>query len=522
MQKQRTPFQYAYLVTLALLGIGSSAAVAYRGSTVTMPSGWLLLGIAVAYILSDYYGVSVETATPGSYYSLTVTDASIVFAAMVAGPYGLFPILLGSFIVRYLQRKWEQPLGYIFNVAQRATGYSLWLALEIASLALVPALAHGVLNLVRLAGIMALYLLWDIFYFSLLVSVGTRQPVKETFREQLTPTAWIDVIPISMGAIAALMFFTNPWMVVLVILPIFLAYRAMIAVVQRLELMHALERANAQLEQANELLEQRVTERTADLERALRIKDDFVAIVTHELRTPLTSIVGSLGMLADMLPQTTSTRMRRMIAIAHKNSERLARLVNDMLDLQKFAAQSMTFNLQPVDITALIDQAIETNRVYAMSCNVTLAAHHQTRECFVMGDVDRLIQVLTNLLSNACKFSPSGGQVAITTERVEQIVRVAVADQGTGIPESFRPFVFEKFTQADSSSSRRHGGSGLGLSIAKAIIEAFGGTIGFTTNLGSGTTFFFELAALPSGQLHTDGLNTVQEVQASAYVRTHE
>jgi signal transduction histidine kinase len=447
MKKQRTPFQYAYLVTLALLGIGSSTAVVYRGSTVTVPSGWLLLGIAVAYILSDYYGVSIETATPGSYYSLTVTDASIVFAAMVAGPYGLFPILLGSFIVRYLQRKWEQPLGYIFNLAQRATGYSLWLALEIGSLALAPAFAHSAINLVRLAGIMALYLLWDIFYFSLLVSVGTGQPVAETFREQLTPTAWIDVIPISMGAIAALMFLTNPWLVVLVILPIFLAYRAMIAVVQRLELINALERANTQLAQVNEQLEQRVAERTADLERALRTKDDFVAIVTHELRTPLTSIVGSLGMLADMLPPATSTRMRRMIAIAHKNSERLARLVNDILDLQKFAAQSMAFNLQPVAITALIDQAIETNRVYATTFNVTLAANHHARQCVVMGDGDRLMQVLTNLLSNACKFSPSGGQVTITAECVDQRVRVTVADHGPGIPESFHPFVFEKFTQ---------------------------------------------------------------------------
>jgi signal transduction histidine kinase len=294
-------------------------------------------------------------------------------------------------------------------------------------------------------------------------------------------------------------------------LPLFLAFRAMSAVAHRLELTNALQSANEQLAQLNAQLEQRVRERTADLECALRTKDDFVSIVTHELRTPLTSIVGSLGVLTDTLPTTVSARTRRMLAVAYKNSERLTRLINDILDLQRFSTHSMTFQSQPVDISRLVDHAVEVNRPYAMSFDVTLTTIHGAKGWYVLGDSDRLLQVLTNFLSNACKFSPSGAHVTIATTIVEHQVRVTVTDHGLGIPESFRAHVFEKFTQADTSLRRRIGGSGLGLHIAKSIIDTCGGRIGFDTECGVGTTFFFELPSRAEPALIHTALEMAQQ-----------
>lgn len=504
MRKQRSKAQYAYLVILALLGAGSTTTVFFCASGTHFPNMLLLGAIGLAYIVSDYYGITIETATPGSFYEVTVTDASVVFGLIVVGPWSLLPILIGSLVVRYLQRQWEQPLGYMFNMTQRATGCCLWLALHFTTLTLSSFLPFGLFTLGRLIVLMAAYLLWDIFFYSLLISMGSKQPALDVCRQKLSPTAWIYSIPIIMGALAALVFTIDPWLVLLAILPLYLAYRAMVAVVQRLALTTALQRANEQLEQANERLELRVAERTSELEHALRAKDDFVSIVTHELRTPLTSIVGSLGMLVDLLPQTVSPRTHRMIAIAHKNSEQLNRLVNDILDLQKFTAQTISFDMQPIDIATLINQAVEMNRMYAIEFDVQLVVKQGAHGWFVLGDLDRLTQVLTNLLSNACKFSPAGGHVTVSAEVVEQKVRVAVTDRGPGIPEFFRDHVFEKFTQADTSTIRRHRGSGLGLHIAKSIIDALGGTIGFTTESGVGTTFYVELSGFSAQTLQRD------------------
>jgi signal transduction histidine kinase len=512
MRKQRNTAQYAYLVILALLGAGSAIAIFFCASETGFPNALLLGAIGIAYIVSDYYGVTIETATPGSFYEMTVTDASVVFGLIVAGPWSLLPILIGSLAVRYLQRQWEQPLGYMFNITHRATGCCLWLALYIATQKLGSILPFGLFSLGQLIILMASYLLWDFFFYSLLISMGSKQPAIDVFRQKLSPTVWIDSIPIIMGVLAALIFTFDPWFVLLAIMPLYLAYRAMIAVVQRLELTTALQRANEQLAQANERLELRVAERTSKLEQALRAKDDFVSVVTHELRTPLTSIVGSLGMLVDILPQTVSSRTHRMVAIAHKNSEQLNRLVNDILDIQKFTTHTMSFTIRPIDITALIDQAIEMNRMYAKDFDIQLVVQHCAHGWFVLGDADRLIQVLTNLLSNACKFSPVGGQVIVSAEARERMVRVAVIDHGPGIPEFFRDLVFEKFTQADTSTIRRHRGSGLGLHIAKSIIDALGGTIGFTTESGVGTTFYFELSGTPAHVLQQDVIATTSRM----------
>ncbi len=228
-----------------------------------------------------------------------------------------------------------------------------------------------------------------------------------------------------------------------------------------------------------------------------RLKTEFISTVSHELRTPLTSIRGSLGLVTGGLVGEIPAEARAMIEIAHKNSERLVRLINDILDIEKIASGKMEFQLRPLELLPLIETALAANRSYATQYGVTFELLETTRpDVQVQADPDRLTQVITNLLSNAAKFSFPGGTVRLTVEPQGEGVRVSVSDNGPGIAPEFQNQIFQRFAQADASSTRQQGGTGLGLSISKAIIESMNGTLGFQTVLGQGTTFYFDLPCL--------------------------
>jgi signal transduction histidine kinase/DNA-binding response OmpR family regulator len=223
------------------------------------------------------------------------------------------------------------------------------------------------------------------------------------------------------------------------------------------------------------------------------LKDEFVSIVSHELRTPLTSIAGALGLLAGNAAGTLPDLAARLITIAHTNSQRLVRLINDILDIEKIESGRLVFDLKRVEVLSLVEQAIEANRGFADSYNVLVHLDAASTKGEVRADPDRLTQVLTNLLSNAIKFSPPGEKVVVATEKRGDVVRISVRDYGHGIPDGFKPRVFEKFAQGDASDTRRKGGTGLGLSIVKAIVEQLDGTVGFDDAPGGGTIFHVEL-----------------------------
>jgi len=224
-----------------------------------------------------------------------------------------------------------------------------------------------------------------------------------------------------------------------------------------------------------------------------RIKTEFISTVSHELRTPLTSIRGSLGLIAGGVTGAVSEKAKSLLNIAINNNDRLIRLINDILDLDKIEAGQMVFQEKPLEIMPLLEAAVAENRAYAEQFGVELFVEPGLPEVKVKADSDRLMQVMANLLSNAAKFSPPNGQVTLSATRQQGMVRVAVQDHGPGIPEEFRSRIFDKFAQADASDSRHQGGTGLGLSIAKNIVERMGGRIGFKTQVGAGTTFYFEL-----------------------------
>jgi PAS domain S-box-containing protein len=226
-----------------------------------------------------------------------------------------------------------------------------------------------------------------------------------------------------------------------------------------------------------------------------RLKDEFVSTVSHELRTPLTSIAASLGLLSGATQYNLPATAKRLIAIAHSNSERLVRLINDILDVEKIESGNVSFDLERVEVVTLVEQTIEANRAFADGCGVRLHLDGSgPRE--VRADPDRLMQVVTNLLSNAIRFSPRAAEVVVSVVSRSERVRISVRDHGPGIPESFRPHVFERFAQADATAAQPKGGSGLGLSIVKQIVLRLGGEVGFLDAPGGGTIFYVDLPAL--------------------------
>jgi signal transduction histidine kinase len=260
-------------------------------------------------------------------------------------------------------------------------------------------------------------------------------------------------------------------------------------------LQHRLETVTQEFESAQGQLQEH--------ERLQQLKNEFICLVSHEVRTPLTSIHGALNLLKAGLGGELNEQGQQLLDVAYRNSQRVVRLVSDILDLQKIEADTMTFDMQPIEVAPFLEQALEASQAYAAQFGVTLSLGPVPEDACVRADGDRLMQVMGNLLSNAVKFSPRDRPVVIEAARTDGMVRVSVHDEGPGVPEEFRSRVFQKFAQA--SSSRQKEGSGLGLSICKAIIEHMGGRIGFETVPGGGTTFFFELPEWQTADASDEG-----------------
>ncbi len=230
--------------------------------------------------------------------------------------------------------------------------------------------------------------------------------------------------------------------------------------------------------------------------RIERLKNEFIATLSHELRTPLTSIRGSLGLIAGGATGELPPMARKMVDVANKNCERLVRLINDFLDVEKIESGSMRFEAATQDLLPLVEQAVAATHAYAEQYGVSFDLRSEAGEMYVSVDGDRMLQVIVNLLSNASKFAPQGDVVEIRLRRMPGIVRLSVIDRGRGIPDEFRDRIFQKFAQADGADNRQKGGTGLGLNITKAIVDRHGGRIDFVSEPGVRTEFFVELPLL--------------------------
>jgi len=234
----------------------------------------------------------------------------------------------------------------------------------------------------------------------------------------------------------------------------------------------------------------------AAAERARReseqVKDEFISIVGHELRTPLTSIRGSLGLLEGGVFGELPEEAQSMLTLAVTNTDRLVHLINDVLDIERMDAGAMELQLAPVEVSALVVNAIQVIQMNATQDGLTLIADVD-EDLTVTVDADRIIQVLVNLLGNAIKFSSPRGTITVTVSSEQECARFAIRDTGRGIPTDRLESIFERFRQIDSSDAREKSGSGLGLAIARDIVSHHGGQMSVESEVGVGSTFYFTL-----------------------------
>lgn len=240
-----------------------------------------------------------------------------------------------------------------------------------------------------------------------------------------------------------------------------------------------------------------VAEDITELRNAERMKNEFIATVSHELRTPLTSISGSIRILTGGIVGELPPKAQQMLTIAERNINHLTTLVSDLLDIEKLAAGKMHLKRQTLNLLPLIRQTVENHTDYAAQREVSVELALPDTPMWVNVDPQRLEQALSNLLSNAMKFSPRGENVAVRCHQEAGTVQVTILDQGQGVPEDFRETIFDRFSQVDGSSKRNQSGTGLGLAITRELITKMDGSVDFESTVGEGTRFWLRLPMVP-------------------------
>jgi len=239
--------------------------------------------------------------------------------------------------------------------------------------------------------------------------------------------------------------------------------------------------------------------------RVESMKSEFLSTVSHELRTPVTSIRGALALLHEEASEELPADVRKLIDIAHSNAEQLVRLISDIVDMERLEVGLLSFDLVPMKLVQAVRQAVAMTQSYAADRRLRVALEFTDESVTVLGDDGRLQQVVVNLLSNAMKYSPLESQVTVRVHEAGNMGRVAVLDNGPGVPEEFRTRIFQKFSQADSSNRRATGGSGLGLAIARSLVERMHGRIGFRNRPEGGAEFWFDVPLFGAAQVSAPG-----------------
>ncbi|TNY31125.1 GHKL domain-containing protein [Pelagovum pacificum] len=227
----------------------------------------------------------------------------------------------------------------------------------------------------------------------------------------------------------------------------------------------------------------------AEAQAANVAKSQFISVINHELRTPLSSIKGAISLINGNAVGEVPERFRRMLTLAERNCNHLIQLVSDLLDAEKFRAGKMSYNFEQLALAPFIRQCVAANQSFAETFGVRIEAGKLDENVWIFADEKRLSQVMTNLLSNASKFSNTHGTVVVNVRSDEGTAEISVQDFGRGIPKDSIGKLFERFYQVDSSNERERGGTGLGLSIVKSIVEAHQGTLKVESEVGLGTTF---------------------------------
>ena len=354
-----------------------------------------------------------------------------------------------------------------------------------------------------LVGAIATYFLVNTGLVAGAIAISSRQSFARVWHDDFLWSAVSFVVAGSAGAAAAVVMQRGRhWQAILLIAPVYLTYRTYRLFVGRLEDQRELRRDKERLATAltnmkhlewirNELLGREQAAR-ASAEQANRLKDEFLAMVSHELRTPLNAILG----WADMLRSGSLDEARRARAMQaiHESAKRQAQLIEELLDVARIMSGKLRLEQSTINLVEIVRAAVEVVQPAADAKRIVIAVDAGATDGMLFGDAARLQQVVWNLLTNAVKFTPEEGVLNVRLRRTHDALALTVTDSGQGIEPAFLPSVFEPFRQADGSTTRRHGGLGLGLSIVKQLVEAHGGTIqAYSAGEGRGATFTVRL-----------------------------
>ena len=241
-----------------------------------------------------------------------------------------------------------------------------------------------------------------------------------------------------------------------------------------------------------------------------QLQADFISMVSHELRSPLTSIKGSMGLLLSKAAGQLPPKAEGLLEIAHRNADRLVLIINDILDMEKISSGRLDFELETADLSELVAESLRANATAHQRFGLQIKCHGVDTPTYIETDANRIIQVLTNLMSNAAKFSKPGGTVEISVDTTPENECVSIRDVGMGIAPEDQHKIFQRFADMANSDRATKGGTGLGLSICKAIVEGLGGTIDFVSKEGRGTTFTF---TLPVKTRHSEPENDFERLE---------
>jgi signal transduction histidine kinase/ActR/RegA family two-component response regulator len=464
----------AQVYVAAVIIVGGVLFVALLPRDLPQPFLFVAL-LAIACITSTWKVTLPIALSSGS--TLSVSYAADLMALLLLGPRHAMVIAVAGAVTQCtVNLKQPYPLyrtvfsaaGEAITITVTAAAYT-WLGGSAGSLAFFEMAKP-------LVGAIAAYFCVNTWIIAGAIGLSTHRPIGRVWRDDFLWSAASFMVAASAGAFAAFVIDRGDvWKAMLMLAPVYTTYRTYQLFVGRLDLLERERVARASAEQAN------------------RLKDQFLAVVSHELRTPLNAILG----WADMLRRGTvdPRRQDRAFNAIYDSARRQAQLIDGLLDVSRIMSGKLELELSPdVDVADVVAKAVEMVQPSADTKRIDITTDFGDAVGTICADSSRLQQVVWNLLVNAIKFSPDGSAINLRLRRSQTQVELVVSDRGQGIAADFLPFVFESFRQADGSTTRRHGGLGLGLSIVKHLVEAHGGTIKAESGgAGRGATFVVHL-----------------------------
>jgi signal transduction histidine kinase/ActR/RegA family two-component response regulator len=465
-----------YVIAVVVAGVASFAALL----PLAYPRPIAFAALLVTACLTARWKVTLPISLAcGS--TLSVTHAVNLMALLLLGPRHAVPIAVaGAWAQCTFQVKQPYPLyRTVFSVAAEALTMTAsavaydWLGGSPEPVALVASAKP-------LVGAIATYFVVNTGLIATAIALSMRRSAWAVWRDDFFWSGTSFMVAGTAGAGAAILINRGEqWVAVMMLAPVYVTYRMYRLVAGRLELLDRERAARAAAEEAN------------------RLKDQFLATVSHELRTPLNAILGWADILRRNGALDDARRERGYQAI-YDSARRQARLIDELLDVARIMSGKLQLEPTVVDVRAIVQSALEVVLPLADKNRIQVSVQGEASSGVIRGDGARLQQILWNLLTNAVKFTPAGGRVDVALVRTSTMLEIAVTDTGCGITREFLPFVFEPFRQADGSTTRRHGGLGLGLSIVKHLVDAHGGTVSVASGgYGRGATFTVRLPVVP-------------------------